>query len=588
LADFNQKDQKVNSQVNIGKMEGDIGQIGDQVSGDKIIVYQGLTVEQVTTMVVELQHKDQPKVWDGRIPYRGLKAFQESHAEFFFGREELVNDLLQRVEENNKFIVIAGPSGSGKSSVARAGLFHALRVGRVEGSEEWVLATMSPKDKPIENLAIALGRDGGDREAARVIREEGTTNPLALHEQVQLLQAMSDDPQRRFVLLVDQFEETFTQTKDEEAREAFITLLTTAAGVKGGRTIILLSLRSDFISNCALYPQLRAQINKKNQFQLVGAMAPRDLAKAITLPSLEVGAEIEPALVKEIIDDMKGEPGALPLMSFALRDLFLAEKTTKGAAMDMTLQEYVDRGGIDQALERHADQVFAAFTPEQKELAAGIFSKLITVGEGRLDTRRTAQFAELKPADTDGAAVAAVLSMLSAEGVRLVTTSGVAEDEELTAEEMAAKSLAAQTTVTIAHEKLIDAWPWLRRLIDENRELIALQNQINRDAREWEAGGKDAVNLNSTPYHNALLQPALPKETDAKPRKKPTGSEKRICAARNEPAVFCAGRQESSSYCCWLPFSWLFYRPATRIKQRMRVLLRLPMLNWPILKAREP
>jgi hypothetical protein len=205
------------------------------------------------------------------------------------------------------------------------------------------------------------------------------------------------------------------------------------------------------------------------------------LAKAITLPSLEVGAEIEPALVKEIIDDMKGEPGALPLMSFALRDLFLAEKTTKGEAMDITLQEYLDRGGIDQALERHADKVFASFTDEQKELAKGIFSKLVTVGEGRLDTRRTARFKELKPANADASAVVAVVGKLSAEDVRLVTTSGVEDSQELTVEEMST----AQATVTISHEKLIDAWPWLRRLIDENRELIVLQNQIQTDAWKW-------------------------------------------------------------------------------------------------------
>ena len=291
---------------------------------------------------------------------------------------------------------------------------------------------MSPKDNPIENLALAIGRDGEDRAAAQAIREDGGNNPLILHDQVQLLKAMSDDPQRRFVLLVDQFEELFKQTQDAEQREAFIKLLTTASGTEDGRTIIILSLRSDFISNCALYPELRAQINQKNQFQLVGAMEPRDLAKAITLPSLEVGAEIGAALVKQIIDDMKGEPGALPLMSFALRDLFLAEKTEKGEPMDLTLEEYVDRGGIDRALERHANLVFDSFTDEQQELAKGIFSKLITVGEGRVDTRRTAVFEELVPADADEAAVAAVVGKLAAEGARLVTTSGVDSDEELT------------------------------------------------------------------------------------------------------------------------------------------------------------
>ncbi|MDX1416172.1 MAG: hypothetical protein R3293_18385 [Candidatus Promineifilaceae bacterium] len=444
-------------------------------------VYQGLSYDEVLALFNELKNENQPAVWDGRIPYLGLKAFQEADAQFFFGREALVDDLLRRVAEDKRFIVIAGPSGSGKSSVARAGLLHALRLGRVEGSEKWVLAAMSPREKPLEYLALALGRDGGDREAEKALLAEGLTSPLALHDQVQRLRTMSDDPRRRFVLLVDQFEELFTQTKEEEARTAFIPLLTSAATAADGRTIILISLRSEFVSNCALYPELREQINQENQFQLVGAMAPRDLAQAITLPALEVGAAIDPALVKQIIDDMKGEPGALPLMSFALRDLFLVEKTKPGQVMDLTLAEYVDRGGIDQALERHADEVFRSFTDEERALARSIFSKLVTVGEGRLDTRRTAAFEELKPADTETAAVAAVVGALAAEDVRLVTTSGIVAGEALSAEEIAA----AQTTVTLAHEKLIDAWPWLRRLIDENRELIALQNQINRDTREW-------------------------------------------------------------------------------------------------------
>ena len=213
----------------------------------------------------------------------------------------------------------------------------------------------------------------------------------------QLKTLLSDDERQRCVLLVDQFEETFTQTKNETARTAFIDLLTTAAQAEDGRVVIFLSLRSDFVSNCALYPELRALMSQ--QFQLVGAMEPRDLAKAITLPALEVGAEIDPALVSHIIADMKGEPGALPLMSFALRDLFEAEKTKKGQPMDLTLPEYLQRGGIESALERHANQVFNDFSDEQKALAQNIFSKLIEIGQGRVDTRRTAAFAELVPAD---------------------------------------------------------------------------------------------------------------------------------------------------------------------------------------------
>ena len=177
-----------------------------------------------------------------------------------------------------------------------------------------------------------------------------------------------------------------------------------------------------------------------------------------------------------------GEPGALPLLSFTLRDLFEAEETAQGQPMDMTLSEYLQRGGIESALERHANHILESLSPEEQELAKGIFSKLITVGEGQLDTRRTAVFEELVSAGVDAEAVAAVVRKLSAEGVRLLTTN-VVDTGDL--------DLAGQTTVTLANEILIDAWPWLRQLVDENRELITLQNQINKDARDWEESEGD-------------------------------------------------------------------------------------------------
>ncbi|MCO5193737.1 MAG: hypothetical protein M9930_10720 [Anaerolineae bacterium] len=201
--------------------------------------------------------------------------------------------------------------------------------------------------------------------------------------------------------------------------------------------------------------------------------------KAISLPALEVGAEIEAALVSRIMDDMHGEPGALPLMSFALRDLFEAEQSRSGRPMDLTLQEYLDRGGLEQALQRHADAVFATFSDEQKALARNVFSRLIEVGQGRVDTRRTASFDELIPAGADPAEVSAVVMAMAHKDVRLLTTDRVASDATKDVPESATR------TVTIAHEKLIDAWPWLRALVDENRDLIALQNQISRDAAAW-------------------------------------------------------------------------------------------------------
>jgi hypothetical protein len=463
-------------QFQVGNIEGSqavaIGRYAMAVSHQ-----QGLTVAEVATLMVELKRRDQPKVWDGRIPYPGLQAFQESDARFFFGRESLVVDLLARMQQAS-FITIAGPSGSGKSSVARAGLFHALRGGCLPKSDDWSLAAMHPGANPIEQLATAVERVTKQPGTGNYIRQHALEKPFALHEQIQTL--LADDPQQRFVLLVDQFEETFTQVKEEAARSAFISLLTAATQAPESRAIILLALRSDFVSHCARYPDLRDLMSR--QFQLVGAMEAHDLAKAITMPALQVGAEIDPALVSRILADMKGEPGALPLMSFALRDLFEAEKGQKGQPIHLTLKKYLDRGGVESALERHADQVLARFSEEQQELAKGVFSRLVEIGQGRLDTRRTAVLDELTPVGKDAAEVAAIVDSLARESARLLTVSAGHDKES---------SEPAQITVTMAHEKLIDAWPWLRRLVDENRELIALQNQITADAQAWE-GKQDA------------------------------------------------------------------------------------------------
>ncbi|MCP4416367.1 MAG: ATP-binding protein [Chloroflexi bacterium] len=235
-------------------------------------------------------------MWNGRYPYLGLTAFQESDAKYFFGRESLVDDLLERVQKS-RFITIAGPSGSGKSSVARAGLFYALREGRLEKSDGWLLATMQPKGAPIGQLAASIDRMMARPGAGDYLRKNGMGNPLALHEQIEPL--LQEDKSHRCILLVDQFEGTFTQTKDDEVRAAFINLLTMAAQADGGRIIILLSLRSDFISHCTRYSDLSSLMSQ--QLQLVGAMKPPDIAKAITLPALKVGAKIDPELVSRIM-----------------------------------------------------------------------------------------------------------------------------------------------------------------------------------------------------------------------------------------------------------------------------------------------
>ena len=442
---------------------------GDVVGRDKIV---GYTVEQVSTLLTQISSTFQPKSFDGRCPYLGLDAFSEDDADRFFGRETLVSELVARVKES-RFIVIAGPSGSGKSSLVRAGLIHALKQGTLPNSDRWLYATLTPGRDPVESLALAMSRMAKSPDAGKYVREH-SAEPGALHEFVE--SQLSDRKDQRAVIFVDQFEETFTQVSKEDERLAFLNLLTHAATQGNGRVTVLFALRSDFVSNCATYPQLNALLNQ--QFMQVGAMQPVELVSAIARPALQVGLRINPDLVAQIVNDMQDEPGALPLMQFALKDLFDAQQAM-GGMIALTLNDYLARGGLRKALERHADAAFAKLSESEQQLARTIFSRLIEIGRGTQDTRRIATFDELVPTNVNATQVEAVVLRLA--DARLITT-----DEQDHKE-----------IITIAHETLIEAWPWLRKLINENRDAIALQNQIAEDAKEWDDNSRDASYLYS-------------------------------------------------------------------------------------------
>jgi WD40 repeat protein len=442
---------------------------GDVVGRDKIV--QGYTAEQVSALIAQLRTTFEPRPFDGRCPYLGLAYFDEDSADLFFGRESIVKELVERMKAA-RCVFITGPSGSGKSSIARAGLLRALKQGAVSGSEHWLYEAMRPGRDPLDELARVASSLAGSLNAGDDIRSRGQTDSTILHAWAEI--ALKDNREHRALILIDQFEETFTQVTREPERAAFLKLLTYAATVETGRVTIVFVMRSDFVSNCAAYPQLNALLNQ--QFLQVGAMTPAELVSAIAQPALRVGLKVEPDLVAQIIADTKGEPGALPLVQFALKDLFDAQQAA-GGVIALTLAGYFERGGIHKALERHADASFAQLSAGERRVAQDIFSGLIHVGRGAEDTRRTAMFDELVPAGVDRTTVETVVGKLA--DARLIIT-----DEQN-----------GRDIVTISHEKLIDAWPWLRKLVNENRDAIALQNQIAEDAQAWDKNQRDASYL---------------------------------------------------------------------------------------------
>jgi len=312
------------SQIKVGNISDVSGEVN--IAGGDLTIYEGLSVEEVAVLLEKQSKTYQVKPFDGRCPYKGLDVFEEEDAELFFGREKLVADLVGRVKES-RTVFITGPSGSGKSSLVRAGLIYALKQGAVKDlhSERWLYETIKPGRDPLEALAMAFSRLKSP-ELGNYFRQH-LDDANILDECAE--SALSGRGDQRLVFFIDQFEEIFTQvgTKESE-RVAFLNLLTHAATVENGRMIVLFSMRSDFVSNCATYPQLNALLNQ--QFVQIGAMQPEELVSAIAQPALRVGLRIDPDLIAQIINDMQGEPGALPLMQFALKDLFDAEQAKAG------------------------------------------------------------------------------------------------------------------------------------------------------------------------------------------------------------------------------------------------------------------
>lgn len=404
-------------------------------------------------------------------PYRGLEAFQPKHAQFFFGRkaltEWLVDDLRRKTESNtqNRFLAIVGASGSGKSSLARAGLVPAMTSGNLEGSDRWPVLICRPGPEPLESIAVALRADATVKEATpapaeliRQLREDDKTLHLTTRT------ALHNSPDTdRVVLLVDQFEEIFTQCYDESVRKAAIDNLLYASSVAVGRTVVVLTMRADFYGRCGDYPDLATALSDHQV--LVGPMTDEELRDAIERPAQRVGCEFEPGLVDTLIEAVRDQAGALPLLQYTLSELW-----TRRDGRRLTFAAYQDIGKLHGALEQRANAIYAAFSADERAICQRIFLRLTQLGEGSDDTKRRVPLEELLPADGDVVAVKKVLLQLAKE--RLLTTEGDPEDN--------------RAVVEVAHEALIHHWPRLREWIELNRDALRIHDRLTMAAREWE------------------------------------------------------------------------------------------------------
>lgn len=346
----------------------------------------------------------------GVCPYRGLQIFDEQHAEFFFGRDADIQRLVEKLK-GTRFVIVLGASGSGKSSLVRAGLLPALRNGALPGSHIWPIHVLTPGDLPLTRLAVELVRSGAASSVPDML-DRLAVDQRALHLAAAL--AIHGQPEdARQLWVVDQFEEVFTQCGDDDERRSFLENLLYASAIPGGSCVVVLTMRADFYARCASYPELAARVASHQV--LVSPMDIDAVRQAIVAPADRVGLEFEEGLVDTILDAVMRQPGSLPLLEHALLELWQRRRGRM-----LTLEAYRESGGVDGAIARRADATYDGFTPDQQAVARRIMLRLTQVGDGTGDTRRRARIAELATAAAETETVEQVVRALA--DARLLTT----------------------------------------------------------------------------------------------------------------------------------------------------------------------
>jgi WD40 repeat protein/class 3 adenylate cyclase len=389
---------------------------------------------------------------EGFCPFKGLASFEPVDADYFFGRERLVAELVARLVGAG-FLGIVGPSGSGKSSVLRAGLLPALASGVLPGSERWRRVLIRPGDRPLDEL--------------RRVLVSGAKDPLG-----EALDALPAN--ERLLLAVDQLDELFTACRTDSERAAFADTLARAAADPEGRAVVVVALRADFYGRFAAYSGL-AELLGANHV-LVGPLQASELRRVVELPAGRVGLRVEPELTDALVDDVEGEPGALPLLSTALLELWQKRQDNT-----LALAAYRDSGGVHGAVARLAEDTYARIPDGRKQLVRAIMLRLVGEGEGDAPVRRRAPLAELDLERNED--VADVLAKLADS--RLVTV--------------------GEGSVEVAHEALLREWPRLREWIEEDAEGRRLRRHITQAATEWDAAERDRGEL----YRGARLAAAI-------------------------------------------------------------------------------
>ena len=393
-------------------------------------------------------------------PFRGLQPFHEKDQQFFFGRESLTQRLSQHLEDH-RFLAVLGPSGSGKSSMVRAGLIPQLR------SDGCPIVLFTPTARPLQELSFALYRAFSSDKTGflpgQLLQRFGDTEDG-------LYQFALDLNLERMVVVIDQFEEVFTLANDPGERESFLQNLLHAVDQPGSPVSVVLTLRSDFMGQCAAWPDLNCFLNE-NLVQ-VEPMGKDSLRRAVEEPARLVGLTFEEGLVDRMLSEVSGASGELPLIQHALLELYKYREEDR-----LTAAAYTKIGGIEGALARRAESEYEALSKEEREVLREMFVLgLVQPVEGAGAARRCATRGELLALGGAPEIVDRLLQRWTA--ARLLT---VHRDE-----------MRELDLVEVAHEALIRRWSRINAWMDEDRDMARLVNRLRQESQAWEESGRNS------------------------------------------------------------------------------------------------
>jgi DNA-binding SARP family transcriptional activator/ABC-type glycerol-3-phosphate transport system substrate-binding protein len=394
-----------------------------------------------------------------RNPYKGLRAFGEADADDFFGREALVEDLVSRIEHGARFLALVGPSGSGKSSVALAGLVPALR--RAEDGPVRLVARMTPGTHPFAQLEAALRRASPDRGVRVTVPADDDLGLL------RAVLALLPGERAEVLLVVDQFEELLTGTVAQQTVQGLLRNLAEALEDPHGQLTVVVTLRADFLDAALRHPEL-AELLGAGLVQ-VPPLTSAELQAAIVRPARAVGLQIEPELVAELVHETAQHPGSLPLLQFVLTQL-----TDDRTGVTLTLAGLREAGGIHGTLARRAEALYAGLSEEGQQAARSLLLHLVALNEVGEATRRVVALDDLRLPGIDPDVAHAVQE-------QLVRGRLLAHDRE---------SPSGRPTVEVAHEAVLRAWPRCAAWIQQARGDIRMALELDRAAADWEASGR--------------------------------------------------------------------------------------------------